>query len=104
MTDAAAVTARLHHLHHCRQPRCFAREAWVFSYFVLPEEHPQGPAHGVELQVEKELQSHLIRYFTPRPVLVEKDQGTTTIKLYCICPNPGLHEGLCCLLCAELNK
>ncbi|ALE30441.1 12.5K [Simian adenovirus 19] len=102
MTDGAAVTARLRHLHHCRRFRCFARESFVFGYFQLPNDHPQGPAHGVELQIEKELDSYLLRL--PRPILVEKEHGTTIIKLYCICSSPGLHEDLCCLLCTEFNK
>ncbi|AGK27145.1 E12.5 [Baboon adenovirus 3] len=103
MTDGAAVTARLRHLHHCRRFRCFAREPLVFSYFELPEHHLQGPAHGIKLEVEKELESRLIRDFTPHPLLVEKEHGTTIITVFCICPTPGLHEGLCCRLCAEFN-
>jgi hypothetical protein len=37
-------------------------------------------------------------------VLIERDQGNTTISIYCICNHPGLHESLCCLVCAEFNK
>lgn len=103
MTDGAAVRARLQHLHHCRRFRCFAREAHVFTYFELPDEHPQGPAHGIKLEVEKDLESRLIRRGASRPILVERQQGTTTITLFCICSTPGLHEDLCCHLCTEFN-
>ncbi|ABK35051.1 E3 12.5k [human adenovirus 52] len=104
MTDGAAVRARLRHLHHCRQPRCYAREPIVFSYFELPDEHPQGPAHGLKLEIENALESRLIDAFAARPLLVETERGTTTITLFCICPTPGLHEDLCCHLCAQFNK
>ncbi|ADZ39850.1 E3 12.5K protein [Simian adenovirus A1296] len=104
MTDGEADRARLRHLHHCRQFHCFAREAHSFIYFVIPEDHPQGPAHGVKLEIEEELSSHLIYLFTARPLLAEKAQGTTTLTLFCICREPALHEDLCCHLCAEYNK
>lgn len=103
MSNGAADRARLRHLDHCRQPRCFARDICEFTYFELPQEHPQGPAHGVRITVEKGIDTHLIKFFTKRPLLVEKDQGNTVLTLYCICPAPGLHEDFCCHLCAEFN-
>lgn len=104
MTDGAAVTARLQHLHHCRRPRCFAREDCDFIYFELAPDHLQGPSHGVKLVLQEDLDSSCLRCFTQRPILVERERGKTTLALYCICPSPGLHEDLCCLLCTEFNK
>ncbi|AAW33175.1 E3 12.5 kDa immune modulating protein [Human mastadenovirus B] len=100
----AAELARLRHLDHCRRFRCFARELTEFIYFELSEEHPQGPAHGVRITIEGGIDSRLHRIFSQRPVLIERDQGNTTISIYCICNHPGLHESLCCLVCAEFNK
>jgi hypothetical protein len=70
----------------------------------LPEDHIEGPAHGVRLTTQGELARSLIREFTQRPLLVERDRGPCVLTVICNCPNPGLHQDLCCHLCAEYNK
>ncbi|BAH18898.1 12.2K protein [Human adenovirus 54] len=100
----SAELARLRHLDHCRRLRCFARESCGLVYFKLPEEHPNGPAHGVRITVEGTTKSYLVRFFTQQPFLVERDRGATTYTVYCICPTPKLHENFCCTLCGEFNK
>lgn len=34
----------------------------------------------------------------------ERDRGPCVLTVICNCPNPGLHQDLCCHLCAEYNK
>lgn len=104
MTSREAEQLRLTHLDHCRRHKCFARGSGEFSYFELPEEHIEGPAHGVRLTTQVELTRSLIREFTKRPLLVERERGPCVLTVVCNCPNPGLHQDLCCHLCAEYNK
>ncbi|CBF14264.1 unnamed protein product [Simian adenovirus 31] len=104
MSGAEAERLRLKHLEHCRRHNCFARGSGEFCYFQLPEEHTEGPAHGVRLTTQGEVTCSLIREFTLRPLLVERERGPCVLTIACNCPNPGLHQDLCCHLCAEFNK
>lgn len=96
--------ARIRHLDHCRRHRCFVREHLQTVYFEHPESHPDGPCHGIYVIVDGSCDTHLVRYYSHRPLLVERQTGVTKITLTCICSQPGLHADLCCHLCARFNQ
>lgn len=103
-TEGVVEQSRLHHLDRCRRHRCFARELQNLEFFCLPPNHPDGPAHGLRLTVPDNESSHLIRFFTARPLLVEIATGASVITLTCICRDPRLHEDLFDHLCAVFNS